>query len=106
MRALIAEVLEMRQKIGGIDGVERIDLRYIDEIRIPGGPEQGWTYTDDATSARQPDGQPASRTGPSRSSTSYSLGTPLPLDPDRQRLALIVTACRLALVRVRKQTTR
>lgn len=42
LRSLVADVLEVRQEIGGVDGVERVGLRYIDEIRVPGGPEQGW----------------------------------------------------------------
>lgn len=49
LRALVAEVLEARQAVGGVDGVERVGLRYIDEIRIPGDPEQGWASWVDAT---------------------------------------------------------
>lgn len=49
MRALVSEVLEVRQEIGGIDGVERVGLRYIDEIRVPGGPNPDWTPWVDPT---------------------------------------------------------
>jgi uncharacterized protein (TIGR04255 family) len=49
LRALIADVLEMRQEIGGVDGVERVGLRYIDEIRVPGGPEHDWVPWVDPT---------------------------------------------------------
>lgn len=49
MRALVADVLEVRREIGGVDGVERVGLRYIDEIRVPGGPEQDWAPWVDPT---------------------------------------------------------
>ncbi len=49
LRTLLADVLEVRQEIGGVDGVERIGLRYIDEIRIPGGPKQDWALWVDRT---------------------------------------------------------
>lgn len=49
LRALVADVLEVRQEIGGVDGVERVGLRYIDEIRVSGGPEQDWTPWVDPT---------------------------------------------------------
>ncbi|MGH3702621.1 MAG: TIGR04255 family protein [Pseudonocardiaceae bacterium] len=49
MRALIADVLAVRQEIGGVDGVERVGLRYVDEIRVPGGPEQNWAPWMDPT---------------------------------------------------------
>jgi len=49
LRTLVADVLEVRQEIGGVDGVERVGLRYVDEIRIPGGPEQDWASWVDLT---------------------------------------------------------
>lgn len=41
LRGVLSEILQARQDIGGIDGVERVGLRYIDEIRVPSDP-QGW----------------------------------------------------------------
>jgi len=49
LRILVADMLEMRQEIGGVDGVERVGLRYVDEIRIPGGPERNWASWVDPT---------------------------------------------------------
>ncbi len=49
MRALVTDVLEVRQEIGGVDGVERVGLRYVDEIRVPGGPGQDWAPWVDPT---------------------------------------------------------
>ncbi len=37
LRKLVSNVLEARQSLGDLDGVERVGLRYIDEIRVPGG---------------------------------------------------------------------
>lgn len=42
LRALAVEVLHARQEVGGVDGVERVGLRYVDEIRVPGGPMHDW----------------------------------------------------------------
>jgi uncharacterized protein (TIGR04255 family) len=41
LRAVAAAAFSARQEVGGIDGVERIGLRYVDEIRVP-EPESGW----------------------------------------------------------------
>jgi uncharacterized protein (TIGR04255 family) len=49
LRALVADALEVRQDTGAVDGVERVGLRYVNEIRIPGGLEQGWTPWVDGT---------------------------------------------------------
>lgn len=49
LRALVAEVLEARQEVGGIDGVERVGLRYVDEIRVPGEPAHEWAPWVDST---------------------------------------------------------
>ncbi|WP_417233816.1 TIGR04255 family protein [Arthrobacter sp.] len=35
-REIVSAACQARDRIGGIDGIERIGLRYIDEIRIPG----------------------------------------------------------------------
>jgi hypothetical protein len=32
---LVADALRARAAVGGIDGVERVGLRYVDEIRVP-----------------------------------------------------------------------
>lgn len=47
MRAVAAAVLDARQEVAPVDGVERLGLRYIDEIRVPGmegagGPWDEW----------------------------------------------------------------
>ncbi|MGF1645974.1 MAG: TIGR04255 family protein [Kineosporiaceae bacterium] len=42
LRALVADVLEVRAEVGGVVGVERLGLRYIDEIRVPSGAESAW----------------------------------------------------------------
>jgi len=42
VRAILADILDVRQEIGGVDGVERIGLRYIDEIRVPNDNAAGW----------------------------------------------------------------
>lgn len=42
LRALVVDAIEARQDVGAVDGVERVGLRYVNEIRIPGGLEQGW----------------------------------------------------------------
>jgi len=34
LRTVLADLIEVRQEIGGVDGVERIGLRYVDEIRV------------------------------------------------------------------------
>ena len=43
VRGVLAEVLAAREEIGGVDGVERIGLRYIDEIRVPNDSQDGWS---------------------------------------------------------------
>ncbi|HSV66375.1 MAG TPA: TIGR04255 family protein [Mycobacteriales bacterium] len=42
-RGLVAAALEARQEVGGIDGVERIGLRYVNEIRVPGELFHDWS---------------------------------------------------------------
>jgi uncharacterized protein (TIGR04255 family) len=42
LRALADKVLEARRQVSEIDGVERIGLRYVDEVRIPVLSEEGW----------------------------------------------------------------
>ncbi|MGQ0846883.1 MAG: TIGR04255 family protein [Sporichthyaceae bacterium] len=42
VRSVAAAVLEARQETGKIDAVERVGLRYIDEIRVP-DPETQWS---------------------------------------------------------------
>lgn len=49
LRELAAEVFEVRQDLGGVDGVERVGLRYINEIRVPGEPVHDWAPWVDAT---------------------------------------------------------
>lgn len=49
LRELVAEVLDARQEVGGIDGVERVGLRYVDEIRVPGEPVHDWAPWVDPT---------------------------------------------------------
>jgi uncharacterized protein (TIGR04255 family) len=49
LRALAAEVLEARQEVGGVDGVERVGLRYINEVRVPGEPVHDWAPWVDPT---------------------------------------------------------
>jgi len=49
LRDLVADVLEARQEVGGIDGIERLGLRYIDEIRVPGEPVHDWAPWVDPT---------------------------------------------------------
>jgi uncharacterized protein (TIGR04255 family) len=49
LRALAVEVLEARQDIGGVDGVERVGLRYINEIRVPGEAVHDWAPWVDPT---------------------------------------------------------
>jgi uncharacterized protein (TIGR04255 family) len=46
LRELTGKVLEARQEI---DGVERVGLRYIDEIRIPDDTGEGWAPWVDST---------------------------------------------------------
>ena len=43
MRDLFAVVLEARLQVGEIDGVERLGLRYINEVRVPESDGQDWT---------------------------------------------------------------
>ena len=49
MRKLIDEVLHARQQIGGLDGVERVGLRYIDEVRVPDQADSSWQQWVDAS---------------------------------------------------------
>lgn len=42
-RELVERVLEARQEVAPIVGADRIGLRYIDEIRIPGSVEVDWS---------------------------------------------------------------
>lgn len=49
LRALVAEVLEARQEVGGVDGAERVGLRYVNEIRVPGEPVHDWAPWIDPT---------------------------------------------------------
>lgn len=42
LRELTSKVLTARQEVDGIDGVERVGLRYIDEIRVPDDPGKDW----------------------------------------------------------------
>lgn len=42
LREVLAEILQVRQEIGGVDGVERVGLRYIDEIRVDHDQTPGW----------------------------------------------------------------
>jgi uncharacterized protein (TIGR04255 family) len=49
LRALAAKVLQARQEVGGIDGVERVGLRYINEVRVSGGPAHDWAPWIDST---------------------------------------------------------
>lgn len=46
LRELAVEVLEARQEVGGVDGVERVGLRYVDEIRVPGEPHDWAPWID------------------------------------------------------------
>lgn len=41
LRAIAAEAFDARQELGPVDGLERVGLRYIDEIRVP-DLEGGW----------------------------------------------------------------
>jgi len=49
LRALAAEVLEARQQAGGVDGVERVGLRYVNEVRVSGEPVHDWASWVDPT---------------------------------------------------------
>jgi len=42
LRTLAAEVFKIRQEVGGVDGVERVGLRYINEVRVSGEPVRDW----------------------------------------------------------------
>lgn len=48
---LVTAALKARYEIGGVDGVERVGLRYIDELRVPTGNEDGidWAQWVDST---------------------------------------------------------
>ena len=49
LRALVADVLDARNQVGDVDGVERVGLRYVDEIRVPGAPADEWAPWVDVT---------------------------------------------------------
>lgn len=49
LRELAAAALTARHEVGSIDGIERLGLRYIDEIRVPSEPESGWEQWVDNT---------------------------------------------------------
>lgn len=49
LRTLISEVISARLDVSTIDGVERVGLRYIDEIRVPEEPPTDWTSWVDKT---------------------------------------------------------
>jgi uncharacterized protein (TIGR04255 family) len=49
LRDLVAELLQARQEVGGVDGVERVGLRYVNEIRVPGEPVHEWAPWVDPT---------------------------------------------------------
>lgn len=49
LRELTGKVLEARQEVDGVDGVERVGLRYIDEIRVPDDAGEGWAPWVDST---------------------------------------------------------
>ncbi len=49
LRELTSEVLAARQEVDGVDGVERVGLRYIDEIRVPDDPGKDWASWVDST---------------------------------------------------------
>jgi uncharacterized protein (TIGR04255 family) len=43
LRDLLVVVLEARLQVGGIDGIERLGLRYINEVRVPELEGQDWS---------------------------------------------------------------
>ncbi len=47
LRTLVLKVLEARQEVGDLDGVERVGLRYFDEIRVPS--DRDWALWVDPT---------------------------------------------------------
>lgn len=49
MRRLVDEVLHARQEVGDLDGVERVGLRYIDELRVPDQGDINWRRWVDAS---------------------------------------------------------
>lgn len=49
LRELVGNVLLARREVGDIDGVERVGLRYINEIRVPGQPNIDWEPWVDTT---------------------------------------------------------
>lgn len=49
LRELTGKVLAARQEIDGVDGVERVGLRYIDEIRVPDDTGEDWASWVDST---------------------------------------------------------
>lgn len=49
LHELAGNVLRARREVGDIDGVERVGLRYINEIRVPGQPNIDWQPWVDTT---------------------------------------------------------
>ncbi len=49
LHELVGNVLLARREVGDIDGVERVGLRYINEIRVPGQPNIDWEQWVDTT---------------------------------------------------------
>jgi uncharacterized protein (TIGR04255 family) len=49
LQDVLADILEVRSEIGGVDGVERVGLRYINEIRIANDQILGWAPWVNAT---------------------------------------------------------
>lgn len=49
LRDVAAVILDVRQELGGVDGVERVGLRYIDEIRVPSDSTLDWSEWVDST---------------------------------------------------------
>jgi uncharacterized protein (TIGR04255 family) len=48
-RKLIDDVLHARLEVGDLDGVERVGLRYIDELRVPDQTDSNWQHWVDAS---------------------------------------------------------
>ncbi len=46
---LVTDALQARQKVGGIDGVERVGLRLVNEIRVPAVTGHDWAQWVDGT---------------------------------------------------------
>jgi uncharacterized protein (TIGR04255 family) len=48
-RKLIEDVLNVRLEVGDLDGVERVGVRYIDELRVPDQTDSSWQQWVDAS---------------------------------------------------------